>query len=270
MTHRTLREAVTVEGVGLHTGRPCRLVLLPRDEPGLVVRGPTGPVPLSLGTLEADERRTQVAGVATVEHLLAALYVAGVSAAEVVVEGGEVPAGDGSAQVFWDPVQAVGTRPLRHRRPVLRLAAPVWVRDGERMCAAFPADGLRVTYVVELRDRPAQALDVVVTPEAFARQLAPARTWGYRDEAAALRAAGLALGATEHNTLVLEAGGYRNAPRFPDEPVRHKVVDLVGDLALLGAEIHAHVVAVRAGHRTHLALARRMAELAQGPEGGGA
>lgn len=271
MTHRTLREAVTVEGVGLHSGRRCRLVLLPREEPGLVVRGASGRVPLSLRAVEADERRTQAAGVATVEHLLAALYVAGVSAAELVVDGGEVPAGDGSAWVFWEAVQAAGTRPLREPRPVLRVAEPVWVRDGARLCAALPGEGLRVTYVVELRDRPAQALDVVVTAQTFARQLASARTWGYREEAAALHAAGLALGATEQNTLVLEDGGYRNPPRFPDEPVRHKVVDLVGDLALLGAEVHAHVVAVRAGHRTHLTLARRMAEAAglAGPEGEG-
>ncbi len=260
MTHRTLREVVTVEGVGLHSGRHCRITLLPREEPGLVVRGPLGPVPLSLRAVEADERRTQAAGVATLEHLLAALYVAGVSAAEFVVDGGEIPAGDGSARVFWEAVHAAGTRPLRQPRPVLRVMNPVWVRDGWRMCAALPGDGLRVTYVVDFQDRPAQALDVVVTAETFARELAAARTWGYWEEAAALRAAGLALGANEENTLVLHDGGYRNPPRFPDEPVRHKVVDLVGDLALLGAEVHGHVVAVRAGHRSHLALARRLAE----------
>jgi UDP-3-O-[3-hydroxymyristoyl] N-acetylglucosamine deacetylase len=270
VTHRTLREVVTVEGVGLHSGRPCRVRVVPREEPGLAVRGPSGPVPLSLRAVEADERRTQAAGVATLEHLLAALYVAGVSAAELVVEGGEVPAGDGSARVFWEAVQAAGTRPLQAPRPELRVTDPVWVREGVRMCAAFPGDGLRVTYVVDFRDRPAQALDVAVTPETFAGELAAARTWGYREEAAALRAAGLALGATEQNTLVLEDGGYRNPPRFPDEPVRHKVVDLVGDLALLGAQVHAHVVAVRAGHRTHLALARRLEEATgTGSEGKG-
>ncbi len=260
MTYCTLRQEITVEGVGLHTGRRCRVTLFPREEPGIVVRTPSGPVPLSLRAVQAEERRTQVAGVATLEHLLAALYVAGVSAAELAVEGGEVPAGDGSARVFWEAVLAAGTRPLREIRPVLRIAEPVWVRDGEGMCAAFPNDALRVTYVVSLRGLPAQALDVVITPETFASQLASARTWGYLEEAEALHAAGLALGATEENTLVLESHGYRNPPRFPDEPVRHKVVDLVGDLALLGMEVRAHVVAVRAGHRIHLALARRLEE----------
>ncbi len=104
-----------------------------------------------------------------------------------------------------------------------------------------------------------------VDPERFGRELAPARTWGYAEEAQALWDRGLALGASEANTLVLESGGYRNPPRFPDEVARHKAVDLLGDLALVGVRLRAHVVAVGAGHRTHLELARALrATVAEG------
>lgn len=259
MKHQTLARHVELAGVGLHTGKRCRVQLLPRTQPGLVLHGPQGVVAVSVDAVQSTHRRTQLGGVSTLEHLLAALWVAGVSAAEVVVEGEEVPAVDGSALPFWNAVRRVGLRPLGMDGPDLVVQEPVWVRQGSATCAALPyPEGLRVTYVVPLPDRPAQAVDVVVTPESFERELAPARTWGYADEAEALWQQGLALGASEANTLVLERGGYRNPPRFPDEPARHKVVDLLGDLALVGAEVRAHLLAVAAGHTTHWALARAL------------
>ncbi|MER3461181.1 MAG: hypothetical protein C4303_08925, partial [candidate division GAL15 bacterium] len=260
LRHRTVARPVQVEGVGLHTGSPCRVRILPRLSPGLVLRAGSVTAEVGLGAVEDTNRRTRVAGVSTLEHLLAALWVAGVSAAELVVQGEEVPAGDGSALPFWQAVQDAGLRELDVQRPVLTVRRAVWVRDGERLCAALPYPGLRVTYVVPLPDRPAQAVDVRVDEAAFEQELAPARTWGYADEAASLWGRGLALGASEVNTLVLEAGGYRNPPRFADEPARHKAVDLLGDLALLGAALRAHVVAVGAGHALHVSLARRLAQ----------
>jgi len=258
LKHHTLSRPLQLEGVGLHTGSPARVQVLPRTAPGLVLRGPQGTVGVSLDAVQSTDRCTRLAGVSTVEHLLAALWVAGVTAAEVRVDGDEVPAGDGSALPFWNAVQRAGLRPLQDDLPELTAREPVWVRDGDRVCAALPSPELRVTYVVRFADRPAQALDLRVDPTSFERELAPARTWGYAEEAEGLRRQGLALGASEANTLVLEQGGYRNRPRFPDEPVRHKVVDLLGDLALLGVRVRAHLVAVGAGHTTHVALARAL------------
>jgi len=259
--HRTVARPVQLEGTGLHTGRPCRVQVLPRDRPGLFLRAGGAAVPLDVRAVESTDRRTQAAGVSTLEHLLAALWVAGISAAELAVDGDEVPAGDGSALPFWNALRRAGGRELEGSRPVLEVREAVWVRDGERVCAALPYPGLRVTYVVPLRDRPAQAVDVRVDEQTFERELAPARTWGYADEAESLWSRGLARGASESNTLVLEAGGYRNPPRFADEPARHKAVDLLGDLALVGVELRAHLVAVGAGHGLHLALARELARL---------
>lgn len=259
MRHRTLARPVQLTGVGLHTGKPCTVQVLPRHAPGWVLRAGEAVAELGLAAVESSHRSTRVAGVMTVEHLLAALWVAGVSAAELVVEGGEVPAMDGSALPFWRAIRRVGTEELESERPLLQVAELRWVRDGDRLCAALPYPGLRVTYVVRLRDRPAQAVDLEVDERTFERELAPARTWGYADEAEVLWGQGLALGASESNTLVLEGGGYRNRPRYEDEPVRHKALDLLGDLALLGAELRAHLVAVGAGHGLHLALARALA-----------
>jgi UDP-3-O-[3-hydroxymyristoyl] N-acetylglucosamine deacetylase len=258
LKHHTVRGPLQLEGVGLHSGKPSRVRVLPRTSPGLVLYGPEGAVPVGLDAVQSTDRCTRLAGVSTVEHLLAALWVAGVTAAEVWVEGEEIPAGDGSALPFWNAVQRAGLHPLQDDLPELTAREPVWVQDGDRVCAALPCSELRVTYVVRFPDRPAQAVDLRVDPASFERELAPARTWGYAEEAEDLRGRGLALGASEANTLVLERGGYRNRPRFPDEPVRHKVVDLLGDLALLGVRLRAHLVAVGAGHTTHVALAQAL------------
>ncbi|MDR5682937.1 MAG: UDP-3-O-acyl-N-acetylglucosamine deacetylase [Armatimonadota bacterium] len=262
--HRTIRRAVEISGVGIHSGRPARVRIHPSQRPGIVlVRGHVE-TRADLDAVTETSRRTVLAGVATVEHLMAAAFALGITALRVEVAGDEVPIADGSAKPFADALADAGIRDLPEVMPRLRVVCPVWVARGDALAAAFPADALRVTYVVALRDAGFQVWDGDITPQTFMHDLAPARTWGYADEADGLRAAGLATGADAHNTLILEGGGYRNAPRFSDEPVRHKVVDLIGDLALLAAGLEAHVVCLRGGHGLHLALARKIRE-AVGP-----
>ncbi|MCS7173699.1 MAG: UDP-3-O-acyl-N-acetylglucosamine deacetylase [Armatimonadetes bacterium] len=254
--HRTIAKPVVYSGSGLHTGEPARLTLLPSETPGIRLLTGDQETPCRLEAVSHTARCVAVGSVLTVEHLLAAAWTLGITALRVLVEGPEIPAGDGSALPFVELLREAGARELEEEVPELRLAAPVWVQQGGALAAAFPDAHLRVTYVVPLRGREACAYDLVVTPERFVSEIAPARTWGYREEAEALWGKGLARGSSLDNTLVLEEGRFLNPPRFPDEPARHKILDLLGDLALLGERLVAHVVCVGGGHGLHLRLAR--------------
>ncbi len=263
MRYRTIERLVTFEGIGIHTGKPARVTLWPSERPGIWIVAEGHEIPCRLEAVSGTERQVSVGPVLTVEHLLAAAWTLGITALRVVVEGPEVPIGDGSALPFVALLQEAGSRELPEEVPELGVSAPVWVEEAGALVAAFPYEHLRVTYMVPLRGQKACAYDLVVTPDRFTTEIAPARTWGYLEEAEALRAKGLALGASSENTLILTAGGFLNPPRFSDEPARHKILDLLGDLSLLGARLRAHVVCVGAGHGLHLRLVRRIQDEAR-------
>ncbi len=258
--HCTIARPVVYAGHGIHTGQPARITLLPSQTPGIWLFAGGRETLCRLEAVSHATRCVALGGVLTVEHLLAATWILGITALQVAVDGPEVPAGDGSALPFVALLEEAGRRELGAEVPELGLTAPVWVQEAEALAAAFPDTRFRVTYVVPLRGREACAYDLVVTPERFRAEIAPARTWGYLEEAEALRELGLARGATLDNTLVLAGGRFVNPPRFPDEPARHKILDLLGDLSLLGGRLAAHVVCVGAGHALHLQLARAIQE----------
>jgi UDP-3-O-acyl N-acetylglucosamine deacetylase len=266
---RTIARPVEVAGTGLQTGARAVARLRPaapdqgicfrrvdlRDAPAVQAR---------LEEVVATARGVVLgrrARVATVEHLLSATRGLGVDNLVVEVDGEELPCGDGSAAVFVDALRAGGlVEQDAERRPIV-LGAPVWVSSGSSIIVALPAPHLRVTYVVTA-DGVAIAPQIAEYREEvddYAREVAPARTWGYVAEVDALRARGLARGASYATALVIGPEGFVNEPRFPNEMARHKILDAVGDLALLGRPLWAHVVAVRAGHTLHVALAAEIA-----------
>jgi UDP-3-O-[3-hydroxymyristoyl] N-acetylglucosamine deacetylase len=200
-------------------------------------------------------------GVRTVEHLMSAAWALGVDNLDVEIDGPELPGLDGSALPIVRALRAAGVRALPVPRRTLTVAAPVWVRDGDAWAIALPAPRLEATYVVTLA--PPGPGDQAATYDAsrddYEETIAPARTWGYEAEAAAMRARGMALGASLDNTLVVGGDGFLNIPRFANEAARHKLLDLLGDLALLGCDLHAAVIVVRGGHQLHVALARAIA-----------
>ena len=266
MTRRTLREPVTFAGVGLHTGHRSRVRCVPARDGGIVFTRTDRPDSASVrAALEAvsDAARAVTLGTAapvrTVEHLLAAAAVLGVTDLHVEVDGEELPALDGSALPIAEAMRAVGFVELPGPHPVVRPSRPVYVVDGDASVLALPARELRLTYVVRLRT-PVLGTQVVDVPAPALPRLLDARTWGYVDEVEGLRAAGLARGAGRENALGIAPGGYITPPRGVDEPARHKALDLLGDLSLLGRPLEAHVIAVAAAHRLHLALVRRILE----------
>lgn len=209
--------------------------------------------------VQGDPRRTvlgKAVRVETTEHFLATFYAFGVGSVVCDVEGPELPIGDGSARFVADLLIEAGLEHLPDPRPCIELKAPLVLEAPAGVMAALPADALRITYLL-LPPTPAlapQKLDFVLTPENFYRQVAPARTFCTYEEAKHLRKAGLGRGGDLQNTLVLTRKGYHRPPRFPDEPVRHKILDLLGDLCLLNAYLGAHLIAVGTGHAQNARL----------------
>ena len=269
---RTLAREAILSGTGLHTGQAGRVVLRPAPaDHGVVVRRvdvhPPVAIPVRPDAVVAARRCTALGRggvqVMTVEHLLAALSGMGVDNVLVDVEGPEVPGLDNSAGPFVEAIRQAGLVEQEAPRRVRRLRRALWAGDAERgqLVLAMPAERFTVAYAF-VSDRPVlpdQYAEFVVTPEVFARELAPARTVAFLDEVEALRREGLGLGGRAEDLVVVGPEGVLGQLRFADEVVRHKILDLVGDLALAGPLL-ARVIAVRSGHRLAQELARRIVE----------
>jgi len=198
--------------------------------------------------------------ISTTEHLLSALIGMGIDNVIVEIDNLELPILDGSALPYVEAILAVGIRQQRRRRETIRVLQPLEVREGEKFIGVYPGSGYRISYTIEF---PApigvQKTCIDLATETYGSEIAAARTFGYKADERKLRDMGLIRGASTENAIVLGANGPENGPlRFPDEYVRHKVLDLIGDLALAGRRLEGHVVAVRAGHAMHTALVARL------------
>jgi UDP-3-O-[3-hydroxymyristoyl] N-acetylglucosamine deacetylase len=265
---RTLRREVACTGIGLHSGRPVRLRLRPAPaEHGIrFLRTDVGvEIPASLAHIGAQDHATTLqrdgVSIGTVEHLLAALAGLGVDDVLVEVDGPEVPVLDGSAAPFVMLLHEAGLRPHATPRLHLKVLRPVEVVHGTKTARLVPADHFEVRYTIGF-DHPLlrhQSFSVRLTPRSFTDQVAPARTFGFLREVEMLRKNGLALGGSLENAVVIgETGVLNNKLRFEDEFARHKVLDAVGDLALLGHPLLGRLEATKAGHALHAAVARKL------------
>jgi len=272
---QTIAREFSLEGLGLHSGESSRVTLRPAPVGHGVVfvrTGSTPPVriPARVEYVASTRNATTLAAggadVSTVEHLLSALWAAGIDNVAIEVEGPEVPVLDGSARPFAEALRKVGGRSSGKPRRQWAVTREVEVNLGDCRIRAEPADRLALSYAVDYSHpaigRQEIAFDAI-DPEIFESELAPARTFGFLSDVEALRAAGLAQGGSLENTIVLDDRGIINPDglRFSDEFVRHKVVDLLGDLSLLGGALRARVCVERGGHSLHRALggARREA-----------
>lgn len=263
----TIAAEVSLAGVGLHSGLTSRVTLVPSPSGGLSMGlKDASPVSLHHGLVREQPLCTALqlptGLVSTVEHLLAALTGVGISDAHIQVEGQEIPLLDGSALPWVDAVATVGLRPLAGQRSPLVVREMVCIQAGDRYVLALPHGGLRLSVAVNYPPRPIgqQFYEVDLTPGRFVEHIAPARTFGFQDQLDALRSAGLIQGGSLQNALVCNSRHWLNPPlRFTNEPVRHKLLDLIGDLALIGGVPQGHISAYRAGHALHTQLAARLA-----------
>ncbi len=265
---RTLRRDVGCTGIGLHSGRPVRLCLRPAPaEHGIrFFRSDVGvTIPATLAHIGSQDHATTLlcdgVSIGTIEHLLAALLALGVDDVLVEVDGPEIPILDGSAAAFVMLLHEAGLRPLAVPRLVLKVLRPIEVVNGGKSVRLSPAEHFEVHYSIGF-DHPLlrhQSFSTRVTPRSFTEAIAPARTFGFLREVELLRKSGLALGGSLENAVVIgETGVLNNKLRFADEFVRHKVLDAVGDFALLGRPLAARIDATKAGHALHAAAARKL------------
>jgi len=261
MRQHTIKKAVSFEGVGLHSGKPARVTLSPAPEDtGIVFRTGADRIAAAPESVVNSHWATTIGKngtrVQTVEHLLAAAAGLGIDNLEVEVDGPEIPAGDGSARPFVTLLAAAGRNQQSARRRPLTLPYPLRVGKGGRWIHIVPAPTFRISYTLD-NDHPAigmQALSCVPTEDSFVDDYAPARTYGFLKDLGAMRKHGLALGGSLDNAIVVGKRGTLNGLRYRDEFVRHKVLDLIGDLALLGRPIQGHVIARNAGHALNFEL----------------
>jgi UDP-3-O-[3-hydroxymyristoyl] N-acetylglucosamine deacetylase len=263
----TLRDGFSCEGVGLHTGVPCRVNVLPAAaNAGLhFVTGGTQ-IP-AVAEYVVETARATVVGkdgvtISTIEHLLAALFGMGITNARIEVDGPEIPVADGSAKTWVELISAAGVNMQGEVRARYVPAAPTFVRDGDRAIIALPATQFRIKFLADFAPPiGTQYADIEITPEIFEQEIAPARTFGYLHEVQALLERGLAKGGTLENALVFAPDGPMQEMRWPNEPVRHKVLDLVGDLALLGAWPQCEIIAIKSGHKLHCIATQQLRQL---------
>jgi len=273
---RSIRKTASVRGTGLHTGAAVEATFLPAPAgQGVVFRRTDLPgrpeVRARLTEVQAVERRTAIgrgeATIHTIEHLLAAVAAHEIDDLTIELSGPELPILDGSVQPYYEALARADPGDVGGEPVVLAVQAPFTVTEGDASYVVAPAPALRLTVTIEwphpLIGRQVGTYEV--TPDAFARELAPARTFGFAHEVAALKAKGLIKGASGANAIVLDEHGLANGGqlRWPDEFVRHKAADIVGDLALTGARIRAHVIATRPSHGGNVALARALSRTAQ-------
>lgn len=257
-SQHTLHDVLEFTGVGLHTGDVTRVLIRPRPAgTGLgfvlddAVTFPASP------EYVVETRRATVVGargatVSTVEHLLSALFAMGVDNASIEVAGAEIPVLDGSAATFVAAIRGVGLRAQDTARTLVVVDRPMIFRDGDAVLAVAPSDAFRVRFAVDFAPPVgAQFIDATIDADYYAREIAAARTFGYLHEVEALLAAGLARGGSLENALVFAPDGPLTPLHWPNEVVRHKVLDLIGDFALLGGWPQCDVVSIKSGHRLH-------------------
>jgi UDP-3-O-[3-hydroxymyristoyl] N-acetylglucosamine deacetylase len=266
---QTIRSSVECEGVGLHSGAPVRLRMLPSPAGEGIVFRRTDLDGFAIEAIGRNVAKVSYATslmkkgvlISTTEHLLSAFIGMGVDNAIVEIDNLELPILDGSAQPFVEMIVRAGLRKQRRKRTYIRIVKPIELREGDKFIAVYPYDGYSVSYSINF-PHPLigrESFEVELSNGNFLREIASARTFGFLRDRDAMLNMGLIRGASENNAIVLTNDGIQNPPlRYPDEFVRHKVLDLIGDLALLGRRVLGRIVADRAGHAMHTALVSKI------------
>lgn len=271
---KTLRTTVECHGVGLHSGQVTGVKLMPCDRRigRYFVRVDLPEQPEiyadihAVGqTLLSTELGEGAAKIRTTEHLLAALVSLGVDHVRIEVTGGEIPLLDGSAKEWVEAIAKAGVTTLTEETKMPPVVTePLWIREGDMFVAALPAPELRFSYGIDFTYQPIgnQWHSWSPATEPFDVAIAPARTFGFADQIEQLQKAGLIKGGSLENALVCDQEKWLNPPlRFDNEPARHKLLDLIGDLSLLGTIPTAHYLAYKASHKLHTQLAKQLHQL---------
>ena len=255
---KTLTNPVAFEGLGLHSGEPVTVEIRP-GEHGLAFTHNGERFEAIPENVTDTTRCTKLGTVSTVEHLLSALAAHGVTDAEVMVSGGETPALDGASKAYFDEIEVAGLTDLGERSITGPSETIVHEEGDVRVEVSSGAGVWRFEFECGDRWPHSQHFEISLGARAYAEQVAPARTFAFEEEMEKMRAAGLGQGLDETTAFVIGSHGYVNETKFDDEPVRHKMLDLIGDLYLSGVPIGLlNVVATRSGHAANVAVAKKL------------
>jgi UDP-3-O-[3-hydroxymyristoyl] N-acetylglucosamine deacetylase len=266
---KTIHNKVALSGVGIHSGKPVKLNLIPSDSGEIIFkRSDLGDVefhldPKNIETKNCTMLVTDKGRIRTLEHLLAALWVFGIDSVIIELDEEEIPAMDGSAFPFVQALHRAGVKELPDEKRAVKIEQPFILKEKDSSISVVPDEELKITYYIEY-DHPVigrQGFSIVLNPENFEAEIAPARTFGFLEDIPELQKRGLALGGSLKNAVVLDKTRVISGPlRSPDEFVRHKILDLVGDLSLLRDPVKGHFIAKKAGHDLHLRAVRFLLE----------
>ncbi len=265
---RTIRSDIEFSGVGLHSGAPVSMRLVPAPAGSGIVFRRTDLDNFEIAAVGRNVAKVSYATslmrqsvlISTTEHLLSALIGYGVDNVIVEVDNLEVPILDGSALPYVQAFERVGLKQQRRKREYLKILKEVEVRDGSKFIGVYPGSGYRIQYTIDF-PKPIgyETFSGDLATGDYVNFIAPARTFGFKEDEPMLRNMGLIRGASTECAIIIGSQRVENGPlRFEDEFVRHKVLDLIGDLALAGRRIQGRVVAERAGHAMHTALVQRL------------
>lgn len=270
----TIKHPIRIAGVGLHNGKRVALHLKPAPENSGISfarideNNGKNVIPAFMANVSDTRLATTISrcdsSVSTVEHLLAALSGMEIDNVRIEIDGGEVPILDGSAELFVEMLHRAGSKRQKALRRIIKIREKIVLEDGDRSVTVLPCEGFKLSCEIDFPHEliSNQHYTVKLTPETFSKDIAPARTFGFLEEIEQLRQNGLALGGSLENAVVVSRfGGVLNKDglRFADEFVRHKVLDLIGDLALLGCPLQGHVIAKKSGHQQHYRFMQKLA-----------
>lgn len=269
---RTLKGEASFSGIGLHTGEQVTMRFLPaRPGSGVVFKRVDLPgcpvIPATVGYVCANARNTTLGisdvRIHTVEHVLAAIRANHIDNICIEIDGIEPPVGNGSSDVFIDMVEEAGIVEQNEETPIIKLGSPVYWSEGEIHLVALPYNGYRISYTLNYPDTKilkSQYFSISIDSASFKNEIASCRTFSLYEEVSALMDRGLIKGASLDNAVVIKDDVIlsKNGLYFPDEMVRHKILDVVGDLSLVGFDFHAHIIAIRSGHASNVALAKKI------------
>jgi UDP-3-O-acyl N-acetylglucosamine deacetylase len=268
-SQKTIKNEFSLSGIGIHSGEKCSMRVLPaKEDTGIrfLVKdaSPAVEIPASPAYVVKKERETSLKNsnieIQTVEHFLAAAHGLGIDNLTVELSGRELPILDGSALCFVEAFKKAEPVPLDYPKRIFLVHSSIALEndDGEASLVILPFTHFRISFVVDFPVIGCQLFSFDSEKHSFEKEIAPARTFGYAEELETLKAKGLAKGASLENALGINKDGYMNPPRFSNEPVRHKILDLFGDLALLNGYIKGHIIAIKSGHKLNLELMERL------------
>ena len=262
MKQKTISKPTHLSGIGLHSGQAAAIILSPSaPNSGIYFLKEGEKTPATAEEVRSTQRGTALGEIAVTEHLLSAVYAMGIDNLQIEMTGNELPAMDGSALPFVEALEKAQIVEQDEEKIPLTIQKPIKIVEKDASLEVFPCNGFKVNFMVDFPAVGEQYFSFDLQKDSFKKEIAPARTFGYIEEYELLKERGLARGASFDNALVLGKDGYLNTPRFQDELVRHKILDLIGDLALVGRPLLAEIKAVKAGHKLNTELARQLRQI---------